>query len=351
VLFSRGIVKIDNLTSEQVDFCRKVVALLELLTDREPATYEQLQLTPEEAEVAAIMSDTGINKSPMQYGMYGTGPFFVFRPTYVAMHVSSNDYTERLLDLLEQACKLAGEQGKHGQAGEPLAWEIYWKIRDSGKTEPVIIDVGSSDAAYKLAKFFSNMGIVAEKLAILELATSKEVLVVAERILEYEDADLQAVESNVGEECIELWQDERFEVGFMIHIVQALLDGVDSDETVFFSWVDTDDRHKPDYPSGGAVAVNRHSDVVVDGGYMEAVLLPDMIKHAGFEQRSCYGGTGECPECESDIDASGGSYFDVGEYTTLHEMSCMKCGTVWYNVSLVVSKQIVHKGEVKDDQV
>jgi hypothetical protein len=120
-------------------------------------------------------------------------------------------------------------------------------------------------------------------------------------------------------------------IELVVQYVQAVLQMLELDTVVTFSWADTCSKPCLDSFGGGAVAITRHaSDWTNTSQWCEQkVRVPDpILSEQGPLIRSYVQSLGlVCPACGSD--AIGGGSVDVNAGRAIQEMSCDACQSSW----------------------
>lgn len=342
-LYSRGLIRIDGLTEKQVEFCKNVIklqnALLPIPYASYPiphASYDDLLLNEEE-EKAAYVFENSTDRRVIGLWHVHDGVFKCTADWYAFIEENENEKALMLrqLELALQACWPARDASEMASLAQEM-FEYMMNVPVPSEPKGVYSRILGNEAK-ELSHFLDTMDMAREKLKVLNLAT-ESLHKVVQRLFSNEDYWGRYIEYAAVGNSIEFWEDESFNVEGMAFLLQVLLDEMDLDMTVYFTYADTDDYTRPDHPGGGAVAVNRWSILTLDSQQVAYNIMPDMIRNTGTRQQSTYGPSGQCHACRYEMAEELDSYVE-GDYCSVHEMLCPKCGHEWNNIFVLASRQ------------
>jgi len=347
MLYTRGKIKIDNLSERQILYAVDAVKFYNYAAtagvgfgeDYDAIMDEALSLTDTQLKVAEAMGALGALSSPFDFCYY-SGEGLNFSP--------AKEWKNRwkapasgLLRLLSLAWQHAGMASNMADAA---AWELVGKYNNPPKGKWGAYTYGyhsvDRELGLKFAEFFSEISISNEKQRMVYMAErSAGIYWLIGRLSESDTFTGRELGVFEGSDFVIIYEEESFNPEFGAAFASGLLDDLNIDRYITFSYVDLDDQEIPGDTYGGLAIVNRHSYVLLEGIFEEAVITSDSGNSIlekvdqGLELRSAHY-PWECPVCKKE-NINGGSISNEG-WAYFQDMYCEECGHEWTNMAPIL---------------
>lgn len=351
-LYTRGVARLEGLTDEQIDLFSNVIDIYNEFSYK--VDQDNIDFVDELVMNSIVLNDIEKRAMATAIELGVSGPVFSYCYYYpdiegVVLHPTSStfwqakEHSPTLARLLEQAWLAAGMQD--GVLLQLMVGDTLSAIKSPADDARYGVVKVSEEVGTAFAAFFPAIGIAKWKMKMKSVLNNDEAIQIVKDLYSNEYCSFRNLELATGEGYVDLYEEESFNPAFAGVVIQRMLKYFDRNDSVVFTYAETDDDTVPDKPAGGLVIVDRDNLFALDGLWFADTVIAGglgLLDVAGQGHLNV-DKPWQCPFCK--CPGIEGDMPEVDGWIMSQKLYCTDCSAEWSNHAPIMTMVVHSRGD------